>query len=135
MVLNRDSGVLTVDGQSWTMPAPGTTIPNSTDLPNPGVRVVTGTTDTLVLADNGRTILCTNNSSAVITVPLNASVAFPLNTRIEFVGTLIDPALTILGTTLLLSGKSTQSGSPGATMVIRKVATDTWAVSGDLQTA
>lgn len=83
-LLNRDSGVLTVDGSSWTMPAPGTTIPNSTDLPNPGVRVVTGTTDTLVLADNGKTIYCTNGSACTVTIPLNASVPFPLNTHIQF---------------------------------------------------
>lgn len=132
LVINRDSGVLTVDGQSWTMPAPGTTIPSSTDLPyNPGVRTVTGITDTLVLADNGKTIFCTNASGTItMTIPLAASVAFPLGARVELIGS-ANP-VDLAGVSFILPTGKDSLSITGGTVAIRKVLTDTWIVSGAL---
>lgn len=130
-VLNRDSGVLTIDGQNWTMPSPGTTIPSSLDV-NPGVRTSAAATDTLVLADAGKTVYYTNNSAAAITIPLNASVAFPLNSRVEMLGTLVAISIATAGTLVVPDGSLASALSAGSTVAVRKIATDTWVLSGDL---
>lgn len=48
------------------------------------IRDITGTTDTLVLADRGKLIRSTNASATTITIPPQASVAWLDRTRIDF---------------------------------------------------
>jgi hypothetical protein len=47
-------------------------------------RVVSTTSDTLVLADAGKMVECNNSSLVTVTVPTNASVAYPIGTQIQF---------------------------------------------------
>lgn len=49
-----------------------------------GINDQTGTTYTLVLADAGKDVRCTNASAITLTVPPNSSVAFPVGTWLLF---------------------------------------------------
>ncbi|CAB4174492.1 hypothetical protein UFOVP957_48, partial [uncultured Caudovirales phage] len=49
------------------------------------IRTVTGTSDTLVLADNGGGVTYSNASATTATIPPNASVAFATGTKIVLV--------------------------------------------------
>jgi hypothetical protein len=49
----------------------------------PGQREVTGTSDTLVLADAGKMIFTSNAAATTVTIPANSSVAFEVGTRID----------------------------------------------------
>lgn len=49
------------------------------------INTQTGTTYTLVLTDQGKTITTDNGSAVTVTVPLNSTVAFPTGTVISFV--------------------------------------------------
>ena len=100
------------------------------------VRTITAGADTLVFADNGKTILCTNAVGTTVTIPLNASVSFPLNTRIELVATVA--GLTISDATVTLVKPATVANytlADGGTIIIRKVAADAWSVTGQLDVA
>jgi RNase P/RNase MRP subunit p29 len=93
----------------------------------------TGTTYTLVLADNGKIVELSNTAAIALTVPTNATVAFPIGVQIQLLQTNTGQ-VTVAGT----SGV-TVNASPGlkirgqwssATLVKR--ATDTWVLLGDI---
>jgi hypothetical protein len=89
---------------------------------------------TLVLTDAAKAIELTNAGSTTITVPPNSSVAFPVGTVIE-VNRLGAGALTLgagSGVTLLSPGSLLGLRAQYSTASIRKSATDTWVVAGDL---
>lgn len=96
------------------------------------IRTVTGTTDTLVLADQSKAIECTNGSATTVTVPPNASVAFP-------VGTVIEVAQCGAGQVTLAQGSGVtldkriglKTAGQWATLTIRKRSTNGWIVGGD----
>ena len=74
--------VLTSDGTDWTSAAPsGGGGGDSTKLA--GINAQTGTTYTLVLADAGKRVRCTNENAITVTVPQNSSVAYDIGTVIE----------------------------------------------------
>lgn len=88
---------------------------------------------TLVLGDAGLCVVMNVGSANNLTVPANASVAFPVGTTIEVF------QLGAGQTTLVLSGLTSQSPSGKlkltgqySSATLRKRATDTWAVAGDL---
>tara|TARA_R110000851_G_scaffold76476_1_gene168345 strand:+ start:396 stop:962 length:567 start_codon:yes stop_codon:yes gene_type:complete len=94
----------------------------------------TGTTYTLVLADDGKYVRLNNGSAITMTIPANSSVAFPIGTQIAIrqVGagqvTLAAAGGVTVNTaeTLLIRGQKSSAA-------IIKVATDEWDLSGDLQ--
>ena len=98
-----------------------------------GVNAQTGTTYTLVLADKGKLVTCTNAGAITVTVPTNASVAFPVGAQIDvavlgagmvtFVGA---SGVTVNGTPSLV----TRAQYSAVTLI--KTATNTWLVVGDL---
>jgi len=98
-----------------------------------GINTQTGTTYTLVLADEGKLITCSNTGAITVTIPLNSSVAFP-------VGATIDLAVINTGmVTIAATGGVTVNATPSlvsrarySSMSIIKIATDTWLVVGDL---
>ena len=49
------------------------------------INAQTGTTYTLVLADDGKMVTCSNAGAITVTVPTNASVAYPTGTQILIV--------------------------------------------------
>ena len=89
------------------------------------IRTVTGTSDTLVLADNGGAVTYSNASPVAVTVPLFSSIAYATGTKIVLVN-LGAGTVTVAG-----AGGVTVNGSPltlaqnaGATLI--KTATNTW---------
>jgi hypothetical protein len=103
------------------------------------VNVQTGTTYTLVLGDapqasNYQGVVTMNNAAAnTLTVPQNSSVAFPI-------GTMIAVIQLGAGQTTIAAGSGATVNSPSAltaraqysTLILSKVATNTWILGGDM---
>ena len=92
----------------------------------------TGTTYTLVLADNGKLVTLSNASAITVTVPTNASVAFPVGSivNIQQVGA---GQVTVAGDTgVTVNGTGTKTNSQWSAASIIKTATDTWTLIGDI---
>lgn len=121
-----ENGEYTYDGSIW--------VPSSGGLGSP-VTTQSGTSYTAVLGDANTYIQFTNGSPITFTIPLNSSVAFPVGTVIEIeqngAGALtvapVSGSVTInsRGADLVLAGQY-------AVAALKKVATDTWTLTGDL---
>jgi hypothetical protein len=107
-------------------------------LKNPSTNAQTGTTYTLVLADDNKFVEMDNSSSNTVTIPLNSSVAFPVGAQVTVITT--GAGLTTVSPT---SGVTLNYYSPtnNSTARIRarysavtlvKRATDTWIAIGNL---
>ena len=96
----------------------------------------TGTTYTLVLADQeNKTVWMSNASANVLTIPTNASVAFAVGTKINVIMEAAGVTTVTGDTGVTVNGTSAGSAVinnqyQGATLTKR--ATDTWIVSGDI---
>lgn len=93
----------------------------------------TGTTYTLVAADDGKVVEVSNASPISLTVPLNSSVPFTIGTQIVVLQTGAGQ-ITLAG-----AGGVTVNGTPGlklraqwSSATLIKRGTDTWVVVGDL---
>jgi len=92
-----------------------------------------GTSYTLVLADRGKLVECSNASAITLTVPPNSSVAYPT-------GTVIDILQTGAGQVTVAPGSGvTINATPGlklrtqwSSATLIKRSTDTWVLVGDL---
>lgn len=100
---------------------------------NLSLNAQTGTTYTLVLADNGKLVTLSNASAIALTVPTNASVAFPTGAiiNIQQIGA---GQVTVTGDTGV-----TVTSTPGLKLraqysaaSIVKTGTDSWTLIGDL---
>jgi hypothetical protein len=93
-----------------------------------------GTTYTLVLSDAGKVIECSNAGAITLTVPTNASVAFPVGTVIEVwqAGAGQVTVAAAGGVTLRSPGGLVSTRVQYSALSLRKQATDTWVISGDL---
>jgi hypothetical protein len=101
-------------------------------------RTVSGTTDTLVLADLGGVVDYTSASAVTVTVPTNASVAFPLWTPIALhqsgagkVSVVGAGGVTINKVTNFNASATGQYG----VLQLLKTGTDTWTLFGALEAA
>lgn len=122
-VLTADPATAT--GLKWATPAAGGAYV--------GVNAQTGTTYTLVLADRGKLVTCSNTGAITVTIPTNASVAFPVGSQVDvavmntgmvtFVGA---SGVTVNGTPSLV----TRARYSAVTLI--KVATNQWLTVGDL---
>ena len=95
----------------------------------------TGTTYTLVLTDAGKFLTFTNASAIAVTVPTNASVAFPIGTQIGFQQGGAGQA-TFAGAappTLKSADDAYTTVKLYSCGALIKIATDVWAVAGDLE--
>lgn len=89
---------------------------------------------TLVLSDKGKAVEVTSASAVNVTVPPNSSVAFP-------VGTVIEVDQIGAGAVTLVAGSGVTLRTPSSlvtraqysALTLRKQATDTWLVGGDMQ--
>jgi len=89
---------------------------------------------TLVLADKGKAVEVTSASATNVTVPPNSSVAYPI-------GTVIEVAQLGTGQVTLVAGAGVTLQTPSSLLTraqfsslsLRKRATDTWLVTGDMQ--
>jgi len=98
----------------------------------------TGTSYTLVLADNGRYVEMNNASANTLTVPPNSSVAYPVGTQVTVVQTgagitTISPGsgVTINYYSPTSAGTRTLKAQWAAGTLIKR-ATDTWVLIGNL---
>lgn len=97
----------------------------------------TGTTYTPVLADQGQIIRGNNAAAQTYTIPLNSAVAYPIGCSLAFrqVGagaiTLSPSGAVVLNNP---TGYLAKTARQHATIMIHKVATDEWDVTGDLST-
>lgn len=94
----------------------------------------TGTSYTLVLADRGKLITCSNASANTVTVPQNSSVALPIGAIITVMQLGAGTTSFVAGTgaTIISRGSllSLAGQYGGATLI--KTATNTFWLSGDL---
>jgi hypothetical protein len=89
---------------------------------------------TLVLTNAGHAVEVTTASAATVTVPPNSSAAFPVGTVIE-IAQMGAGQLTITpgaGVTIRSAGALTKTRVQYSTVSLRKNATDTWLLVGDL---
>lgn len=94
----------------------------------------TGTTYTTVLGDDGDLVTLDNASSITVTIPPNSSVAYGIGTQINFMQ-LGAGQVTIaagVGVTLRSQGSKLKLSGQYAVATCVKIATDTWAVVGNL---
>lgn len=98
------------------------------------INAQTGTTYTPVLGDANNVVQLTNASAITLTVPPNSSVAFPVGTFIEIhqggAGSVTVAAGT--GVTIQARGARDETAGQFAIAGLRKVASDTWRLTGDL---
>lgn len=104
----------------------------------PSVNNQTGTTYTFALTDAPSTsasqgIVTMNNAAAnTATIPLNSSVAFPVGTMIQVpqlgAG---QTSIAATGGVTLRNASTTQARTQYSTLLLTKIATDTWVLSGD----
>jgi hypothetical protein len=94
-----------------------------------------GTSYTAVLGDANTYIRFTNSSAVTFTIPTNASVAYAVGTVIEFeqagAGTVTPTAAG--GVTVNARGGAVGTAGQYAVASVKKVATDTWTFTGDIQ--
>lgn len=135
------SRIASIDGSKKVISLDTATYPSLAELANVkgaiqrvDPEIVAKTADfTLTLAEAGDIVTFSKSTAVTCTIPLNASVAFAIGTRIKLVnlgaGTLT-VAITATGT--LLSAGSKVAVVTGGTADLVKIATNTWALTGDL---
>ena len=89
-------------------------------------RAVTGTTDTLVLADNGGMVTFRNSTAITLTIPTYSSVAFATGTVIRLLN-MGAGAVTISGAGVTINGTTTVATNES--VLLYKQATNTWYVA------
>jgi len=103
------------------------------------VNAQTGTTYTLALADLASIVTMNNAAANTLTIPSNAAVAFPIGTMLTV--TQLGAGITTIagdtGVTLTGNGGSVSAGSTAIQtqyngVVLIKIATDQWLISGDI---
>jgi hypothetical protein len=88
------------------------------------LRTVTGTSDTLVLADNGGGVTYSNASATTSTIPPNSSVAFAVGTKIVLINLGAGVVTVTAGAGVTVGGTLTIAQNAGGTCI--KTATNTW---------
>lgn len=99
--------------------------------PSFGPQVISGTSYTLVLSDNGKLKQTTNSGAIAITVPSNASVAFEVGRTQVFIEQNGTGALTIAGAggVTVESALSLTSSAQFQAFTLSKTATNRWLVT------
>ncbi|MCP3878134.1 MAG: hypothetical protein GY701_07050 [Sulfitobacter sp.] len=91
----------------------------------------TGTTYTLVLADQAKIVEMNNASANTLTIPPNASVVFPVGTMITVTQLGAGVTTVALGVGVASVGSPTMTvGAQGESIVLVKRAADVWYVFG-----
>ena len=89
------------------------------------LRTVTGTSDTLVLADNGGGVTYSNAAATTSTIPPNSSVAFAVGTKIVLINLGAGVVTVTAGAGVTVNGSVlTLAQNAGGTCI--KTATNTW---------
>lgn len=99
-----------------------------------GVNAQTGTSYTLVLGDAGDMVTLDNGSAITLTVPANSTVAYPIGS-VVYLMQLGAGQVTVAaaGGVTLRTASTLLLRAQYSTAALVKIATDTWAVTGDLE--
>lgn len=137
-IVNQFDTTLSASTAGHAILTDGTTFDNrallSTDIPSVTVNSQTGTSYTLVLADAGKVVERSNASANTLTVPPNSSVAFPVGTVISWSqeGAGLTTIVQGSGVTITSRGGLLASAGQYAEGTLRKRATDSWRLTGDI---
>lgn len=127
LYVNDENVRIVYDGSAWS--AAGGSSGSSVSVTQQA-----GTSYTFDIGDANSVVEFDNASAITVTIPPNASVAFPVGTFIEIhqidAGTVTVAAGS--GVTLLSRGSLVDLAGQEAVAGIRKVATDTWRLTGDI---
>ena len=100
------------------------------DFGDTTVKNETGTTYTLVLADGGEIVTLNNSSAITVTIPTNANVAFPIGTTVKLLQ-IGSGTVTVAGAGgVTVNGVTLSIAEQYGELFCRKIATNTWIVSG-----
>lgn len=91
----------------------------------------TGTTYTLVLADNAKVVTLSNASAITLTVPTNASVAFPIGVQVNLVQLGAGQVTVTSSATIRSQGSKLKLNGQYAAASLLKVAADEWVLIGN----
>lgn len=129
---------MTVVGSQWTIHYPSVsfgpfTLPQLPFVPSV-VGVISTETHTPVLSDANTYKRCTHTSGCLVMVPTNDEVPFPINTELGYRQTVETGPVSFDAPTDVLihdvPGFLHRSAQKGATVVLKKVATNEWEVTG-----
>lgn len=98
------------------------------------INAQTGTTYTMVLADEGKCITLSNASAITCTIPPNSSVAFPIGTEFDYAQYGAGQVSFAEGAGVTIRSKSSNKKLTGqySGATIKKIGTDEWILFGDL---
>lgn len=126
------AGVQTSLGKADTATQPADLASAIATAQTVAIRTVTGTTDTLLLADASGAVECTNGSATTVTVPPNASVAFPVGTVIEVAQCGAGQVTLAPGSGVTLNNANgLKTSKQWSAVTLRKRDTNVWLVAGD----
>jgi hypothetical protein len=91
----------------------------------------TGTTYTLVLADNAKVVTLSNASAITVTVPTNASVAFPIGVQVNLVQLGAGQVTVTSSATIRSQGSKLKLNGQYAAASLLKIASDEWVLIGN----
>jgi len=121
-------------GDVYTASNVNTTNQAVNDLGNLAINAQTGTTYTLVLADQTKIVEMNNASANTLTVPPNSSVAYPTGTQIIVLQTGAGQTSIAAGSGVTINSASSKlklTGQWSACTLIKR-ATNTWVLVGDI---
>ena len=121
-------------GDVYTASNVNTTNQAVNDLGNLAINAQTGTTYTLVLADQTKIVEMNNASANTLTVPPNSSVAYPTGTQIIVLQTGAGQTSIAAGSGVTINSASSKlkiTGQWSAATLIKR-ATNTWVLVGDI---
>jgi hypothetical protein len=95
------------------------------------INTQTGTTYTLVLADDGKYVRCTNAAGCTVTVPLNSRAAFPTGARVEGAATLGATTIVATGGVTINKARTLVTNGAMSGWSLLKVGTNEWDLHGD----
>jgi hypothetical protein len=99
---------------------------------NLSLNAQTGTTYTLVLADNGKLVTLSDASAITLTVPTNASVAFATGAQVN-IQQLGAGQVTVAGASgVTVTGTGTKLRAQYSAATLVKTGTDSWTLIGDI---
>jgi hypothetical protein len=98
------------------------------------INAQSGTSYTLVLGDANNVVQLSNAGAITLTIPDNSDVAFPVGTVVEIHhgGAGVVTFAEDTSVTILSRGSLVDTAGQEAVAAIRKVATDTWRLTGDI---
>ena len=117
------------DGSTWGP----FTIPSNVQYNATEIATVATTTYAPEMADQQKFFRCTNAGGCTVIVPDNASVPFPLKTELTFRQCAAGQVSLATASGVVLNGISgflDKTAGEGATLMIKKIATDEWDLIG-----